>query len=145
MNYISKYYTIALVINNTKVYDHIISNKASKGRYIDYTIRRLIKSTIEELIKLPGIGRKCASVILSEIYDIPAFAVDTHVIRISNRLGLVKTKDPVKIEKELKKLFEENTWNKKHKQLVLFGRYYCKAKNPNCQNCKLQKICLKKD
>lgn len=104
-----------------------------------------IPDTIEELIKLPGIGRKCASVILSEIYDIPAFAVDTHVIRISNRLGLVKTKDPVKIEKELKKLFEENTWNKKHKQLVLFGRYYCKAKNPNCQNCKLQKICLKKD
>ena len=104
-----------------------------------------IPDTIEELIKLPGIGRKCASVILSEIYDIPAFAVDTHVIRISNRLGLVKTKDPVKIEKKLKKLFKKNTWNKKHKQLVLFGRYYCKAKNPNCQNCKLQKICLKKD
>lgn len=104
-----------------------------------------IPNTIEELVKLPGIGRKCASVILAEIYDIPAFAVDTHVIRISNRLGLVNTKDPVKIEKELKKIFEKNTWNKRHKQLVLFGRYYCKAKNPSCQSCKLQKICLKKD
>lgn len=104
-----------------------------------------IPNTIEELVKLPGIGRKCASVILAEIYDIPAFAVDTHVIRISNRLGLVNTKDPVKIEKELKKIFEKNTWNKRHKQLVLFGRYYCKAKNPSCKSCKLQKICLKKD
>lgn len=104
-----------------------------------------IPNTIEELVKLPGIGRKCASVILAEIYDIPAFAVDTHVIRISNRLGLVNTKDPVKIEKELKKIFDKNTWNKRHKQLVLFGRYYCKAKKPDCKNCKLQKICLKKD
>ena len=104
-----------------------------------------IPNTIEELVKLPGIGRKCASVILAEIYDIPAFAVDTHVIRISNRLGLVNTKDPVKIEKELKKVFDKNTWNKRHKQLVLFGRYYCKAKKPDCKNCKLQNICLKKD
>lgn len=104
-----------------------------------------IPNTIEELVKLPGIGRKCASVILAEIYDIPAFAVDTHVIRISNRLGLVNTKDPVKIEKELKKIFDKNTWNKRHKQLVLFGRYYCKAKKPDCKNCKLQNICLKKD
>lgn len=104
-----------------------------------------IPNTIEELVKLPGIGRKCASVILAEIYDIPAFAVDTHVIRISNRLGLVNTKDPVKIEKELKKVFDKNTWNKRHKQLVLFGRYYCKAKKPDCKNCKLQNVCLKKD
>lgn len=104
-----------------------------------------IPNTVEELVKLPGIGRKCASVILAEIYDIPAFAVDTHVIRISNRLGLVNTKDPVKIEKELKKVFDKNTWNKRHKQLVLFGRYYCKAKKPDCKNCKLQNICLKKD
>ena len=102
-----------------------------------------IPNTIEELVKLPGIGRKCASVILAEIYDIPAFAVDTHVIRISNRLGLVNTKDPVKIEKELKKLFEENTWNKKHKQLVLFGRYYCKSIKPKCDTCKLKEICKK--
>lgn len=104
-----------------------------------------IPNTIEELVKLPGIGRKCASVILAEIYDIPVFAVDTHVIRISNRLGLVNTKDPVKIEKELKKIFDKNTWNKRHKQLVLFGRYYCKAKKPDCKNCKLQNICIKKD
>ena len=104
-----------------------------------------VPKTYEELEILPGIGRKSANVIRSEIYKIPSFAVDTHVIRVTNRLGLVKTKDPVIIEKELEKIFKKRDWIRKHQQLVLFGRYYCKAKNPNCQNCKLLNICLKKD
>lgn len=104
-----------------------------------------VPKTYEELEVLPGIGRKSANVIRSEIYKIPSFAVDTHVIRVTNRLGLVKTKDPVIIEKELEKIFKKSDWIRKHQQLVLFGRYYCKAKNPDCQNCKLLNICLKKD
>ena len=104
-----------------------------------------VPKTYEELEVLPGIGRKSANVIRSEIYKIPSFAVDTHVIRVTNRLGLVKTKDPVIIEKELEKIFKKKDWIRKHQQLVLFGRYYCKAKNPDCQNCKLLNICLKKD
>ena len=104
-----------------------------------------VPKTYEELEILPGIGRKSANVIRSEIYKIPSFAVDTHVIRVTNRLGLVKTKDPVIIEKELEKIFKKSDWIRKHQQLVLFGRYYCKAKNPDCQNCKLLNICLKKD
>ena len=104
-----------------------------------------VPKTYEELEVLPGIGRKSANVIRSEIYKIPSFAVDTHVIRVTNRLGLVKTKDPVIIEKELEKIFKKRDWIRKHQQLVLFGRYYCKAKNPDCQNCKLINICLKKD
>lgn len=104
-----------------------------------------VPKTYEELEVLPGIGRKSANVIRSEIYKIPSFAVDTHVIRVTNRLGLVKTKDPVIIEKELEKIFKKRDWIRKHQQLVLFGRYYCKAKNPDCQNCKLMNICLKKD
>lgn len=104
-----------------------------------------VPKTYEELEVLPGIGRKSANVIRSEIYKIPSFAVDTHVIRVTNRLGLVKTKDPVIIEKELEKIFKKRDWIRKHQQLVLFGRYYCKAKNPDCQNCKLLNICLKKD
>lgn len=104
-----------------------------------------VPKTYEELEILPGIGRKSANVIRSEIYKIPSFAVDTHVIRVTNRLGLVKTKDPVIIEKELEKIFKKRDWIRKHQQLVLFGRYYCKAKNPDCQNCKLLNICLKKD
>ena len=104
-----------------------------------------VPKTYEELEGLPGIGRKSANVIRSEIYKIPSFAVDTHVIRVTNRLGLVKTKDPVIIEKELEKIFKKSDWIRKHQQLVLFGRYYCKAKNPDCKNCKLINICLKKD
>ena len=106
---------------------------------------KLVPKTYEELEILPGIGRKSANVVRSEIYKIPSFAVDTHVIRVTNRLGLVKTKDPVIIEKELEKIFKKRDWIRKHQQLVLFGRYYCKAKNPDCQNCKLLNICLKKD
>lgn len=107
--------------------------------------KKQVPKTYEELEILPGIGRKSANVIRSEIYKIPSFAVDTHVIRVTNRLGLVKTKDPVIIEKELEKIFKKRDWIRKHQQLVLFGRYYCKAKNPDCQNCKLLNICLKKD
>ena len=107
--------------------------------------KKQVPKTYEELEILPGIGRKSANVIRSEIYKIPSFAVDTHVIRVTNRLGLVKTKDPVIIEKELEKIFKKSDWIRKHQQLVLFGRYYCKAKNPDCQNCKLMNICLKKD
>lgn len=107
--------------------------------------KKQIPKTYEELEVLPGIGRKSANVIRSEIYKIPSFAVDTHVIRVTNRLGLVKTKDPVIIEKELEKIFKKSDWIRKHQQLVLFGRYYCKAKNPDCKNCKLMNICLKKD
>lgn len=107
--------------------------------------KKQVPKTYEELEVLPGIGRKSANVIRSEIYKIPSFAVDTHVIRVTNRLGLVKTKDPVIIEKELEKIFKKSDWIRKHQQLVLFGRYYCKAKNPDCKNCKLLNICLKKD
>lgn len=107
--------------------------------------KKQVPKTYEELEILPGIGRKSANVIRSEIYKIPSFAVDTHVIRVTNRLGLVKTKDPVIIEKELEKIFKKRDWIRKHQQLVLFGRYYCKAKNPDCKNCKLINICLKKD
>lgn len=105
--------------------------------------KKQVPKTYEELEILPGIGRKSANVIRSEIYKIPSFPVDTHVIRVTNRLGLVKTKDPVIIEKELEKIFKKRDWIRKHQQLVLFGRYYCKAKNPNCQNCKLLNICFR--
>ena len=121
--------------NNIIEISQILINKYNKQ----------VPKTYEELEVLPGIGRKSANVIRSEIYKIPSFAVDTHVIRVTNRLGLVKTKDPVIIEKELEKIFKKSDWIRKHQQLVLFGRYYCKAKNPDCQNCKLLNICLKKD
>ena len=91
---------------------------------------------------LPGVGHKTANVFLSNIYDEDAIAVDTHVSRVSKRLGLVrKNDDVVKIEKKLEKKIPRDRWSKTHHQLVLFGRYYCKAINPLCDNCKIKDIC----
>ena len=97
------------------------------------------------LESLPGVGRKTASVVLSHLFDEPSFAVDTHVYRVSKRFGITKEKDDVLItEKKLKKFFDKEEWNRVNSQLVLFGRYYCTSRNPNCENCKLKSICKKR-
>ncbi len=91
---------------------------------------------------LPMIGRKTTNVILSEIYNIPNIAVDTHVERISKRLYLAKDSDNVlQVEQKLKRKIPRDRWNKFHHQAVLFGRYYCKAINPSCNTCKLKNDC----
>ena len=96
-----------------------------------------------ELESMKGVGRKTANVVLGELYDIPSLAVDTHVLRVSNRLGLTKSKEPLEVEKDLKKVFKKENWNKLHKQLDLFGRYKCKAIKPECSDCKFQEFCHK--
>ena len=96
----------------------------------------------ELLESLPGVGRKTANVVLGELYNIPCIAVDTHVERVSKRLGLVdKNSNVLEIEETLNKLIPDSKKVKLHKQLVLFGRYYCKAVKPLCTNCKLKNIC----
>lgn len=96
----------------------------------------------DKLEKFPGVGRKTTNVFLSEFYDYPAIAVDTHVERVSKRLKLAALNDDVlKIEKKLMKRFDKNLWSKRHLQLVLFGRYYCKAVKPECDECHLKDIC----
>ncbi len=93
----------------------------------------------------PGVGRKTTNVFLSEFYNIPAIAVDTHVDRVSKRLRLARKNDNVKIiEQKLMKKLKKEEWAKRHLQLVLFGRYYCKAIKPSCSECKLQDICIEK-
>lgn len=94
------------------------------------------------LVSLKGVGRKTTNVILSELFDEPYIAVDTHVSRVSKRLGLANNNDDVLIvEKKLMKAFKDHNKKKIHHQLLLFGRYYCKAINPLCDNCKLKGIC----
>lgn len=96
------------------------------------------------LESLSGVGRKTVNVFLGVIYNEPAIAVDTHVNRVSKRLGLSSLEDDVyEVEKKLMNLVPKERWVRTHHQLVLFGRYYCKAKNPLCDNCKLKKICKK--
>ena len=97
------------------------------------------------LESLPGVGRKTASVVLAHLFNEPSFAVDTHVFRVSKRLGITKEKDDVLVtEKKLKKYFNKEEWNRVNSQFVLFGRYYCTSQNPKCENCKLKSICKKR-
>lgn len=94
------------------------------------------------LESLPGVGRKTTNVVLSNLFNVPCIAVDTHVSRVSIRLGIAKeTDDVLTIEKKLNRKFEKDKLARLHHQLVLFGRYYCKAKNPKCENCGLKEIC----
>ena len=97
------------------------------------------------LESLNGVGRKTTNVVLANLYDEPCIAVDTHISRVSKRLGIAKTNDDVLIiEEKLNKFFPKEKLSRLHHQLVLFGRYYCKAKNPLCKNCELKKICKEK-
>ena len=101
-----------------------------------------IPSSMEDLTSLPGVGRKCANVIQSECFDVPALAVDTHVTRVSKRLGLCYQKDtPETIERKLKKKVPEDKWSKTHHQMIFFGRYMCHARNPECDKCPFTAIC----
>lgn len=102
----------------------------------------IVPNNREFLESLSGVGRKTTNVVLSNLYNVPCLAIDTHVSRVSVRLGLAKKNDDVNaIEKKLTKKIPKNRIVKAHHQLVLFGRYYCKAKNPLCNDCKLKDIC----
>jgi endonuclease-3 len=100
-----------------------------------------IPRTLEELVKLPGVGRKTANVVLGAVFDIPGMVVDTHVGRISQRLGLTPHKDPVKIEFDLMAVIPENEWNEFSLRLIFFGREICSARKPKCPECPLFKLC----
>ena len=102
----------------------------------------LVPRTRSKLEILPGVGRKTVNVYFSELNIEPQIAVDTHVERVSKRLDLAKKDDNVlEVEKHLRRVFKRINWNKRHLQLVLFGRYHCKAIKPNCEICKLKDIC----
>jgi len=112
------------------------------AKFILETFNGKVPDTIEDLIKIPGVARKSANVILNEVFDkAEGVVVDTHVIRLSNRLGLTVLKDPKKIEKELMDILPKKYWRNFSANLVLHGRYICKAKKPACDKCFLSDIC----
>jgi len=100
-----------------------------------------VPQTLNDLVSLPGIGRKTANVILGAGFKKPAIIVDTHVRRVSNRLGLVKNDDPEKIELELQKLIPQDYWTDFSLSLILHGRYICKSRKPKCDECNLKNYC----
>lgn len=114
------------------------------ARIIHEDYSDIVPTDRELLERLPGVGRKTVNVFYAEYLSIPAIAVDTHVERVTKRLGLAKENDDVvQIEKKLMKNIKKENWCKRHLQLVLFGRYFCKAKLPECSSCKLKEICKK--
>ncbi len=105
----------------------------------------IVPSTMKELTTLPGVGRKCANVIMSECWGLPALAVDTHVSRIARRLRLAKEDDGVDdIERKLKHRVPRERWTKTHHQMIFFGRYRCHARNPECTDCPFTGFCREK-
>ncbi len=100
-----------------------------------------VPDTMEDLIKVPGIGRKTGNVILGAGFGVPGFAVDTHVIRLTNRLGLVRTKDPVKIEFQVCSMVPKEEWTALSLRLILHGRRVCIARRPRCEECVLNDFC----
>lgn len=95
----------------------------------------------EELMELPGVGRKTANVVISNAFDRPAIAVDTHVFRVANRIGLADAKDPLKTEQQLMEAIPESLWSQAHHWLIHHGRTLCTARNPKCHACPLQPYC----
>jgi endonuclease-3 len=120
----------------------------SKARHLKHTAQILVSqyegqvpNTFEQLLELPGVGRKTANVIIAVGFDGPGLGVDTHVHRVANRLGLVNTKDRNRTEKELKAIIDPERWNRAHHLLIWHGRQVCKARRPNCAACVLQELC----
>ena len=121
----------------------------TKGRHILETARILatqyageVPASIEELQKLPGVGRKTANVVASNAFGIPAIAVDTHVFRVSNRIGLASAKNVEKTEEQLQKAIPREDWTQAHHWLIYHGRQICDARKPKCEICPLSHLCL---
>lgn len=100
-----------------------------------------VPNTMEELVKLPGVGRKTANVVLSNAFDVPAIAVDTHVFRLANRIGITNEKDVEHTELALMKAIDKKLWSKSHHLLIFHGRRCCTARNPKCSICPISSYC----
>ncbi len=104
-----------------------------------------VPADLDELVKLPGVGRKTANVVLSNAFGIPALAVDTHVFRVANRLKLTDSHDVLTSEKQLMEMIPREDWSDAHHWLIWHGRLFCKARKPNCERCKLNDLCLSEE
>ena len=127
---------IGLYKNKAKNLKGIVKDLIERFNYV-------VPSDKEQLMTLPGVGNKTAGVIRAEIFQIPDLPVDTHILRIAKRLKLAKKDDePIDVERKLKIIIPEERWIKSHHQLIHFGRYFCTARSPQCENCKIRDMCI---
>ena len=133
--------TIEKNIHSTGFYHNKAKNIKNCSQEIIDTHGGRVPQTMAELVKLPGVGRKTANVVLGAAFNTPGMVVDTHVARISQRLGLTMNKDAVKIEFDLMKIIPKRAWNDFSLQLIFFGRETCSARKPKCPTCPVAKLC----
>ncbi len=129
------------LVRSTGFYATKAKNLVGMARNVMDRFDGVVPSAIEDLVTLPGVGRKTANVLRSVVFDLPGLPVDTHVGRLSRRLGLTKEEDPVKVEYELNALFDPKDWGGFSLRLILHGRRVCDAKKPKCDDCELADIC----
>ena len=126
----------------------LFNNKSKNLYYLSKILlekyQSKVPSKFEELILLPGVGRKTANVVLNAVFNKPTIAVDTHVFRVGNRTGLSSGKNPEQVENQLLKILPKKHLKKAHHLILLHGRYTCKSRNPLCKKCLINKICLYK-
>jgi len=133
--------TIEGFIRSTGFYHNKAKNIKKCSRMILQSYGGRVPASLQELVKLPGVGRKTANVVLGAAFGIPGIVVDTHVARISGRLGLSAYKDPVKIEFDLMEIVPRSAWHDFCLHLIFFGRRICRARNPKCFECPLAELC----
>ena len=133
------------IIRSIGLYKNKAKNIIATSKILVEKYNSIVPNTMEELTSLPGVGRKTANVILVEGFKIPAFPVDTHVERVSKRLGIAKQNDSVEtVEKKIRKIYLKEQYGLLHHQFIFFGRYFCKAISPNCKDCRFLGRCFKK-
>jgi endonuclease-3 len=132
---------LGVMIRSCGFYRNKSENIIAASRILLDKYNGQVPNTRDELIKLPGVGRKTANVVLSNAYGQDAIAVDTHVYRVSNRIGLAKSKKVDETEKQLMQNIPKNKWSKAHHWLIYHGRNICKSRRPLCENCPVQNLC----
>lgn len=134
------------LIRNLGLYRNKAKNIVACAKQLVDEYHGEVPNTMKELTALAGVGRKTANVVLSVAFNVPAIAVDTHVERISKRLGFAKEKDSVlQVEEKLKRKLNKKRWNHAHHLFIFFGRYFCTAKKPQCKECPFVEMCKEKN
>lgn len=131
------------IIKSCGFYKNKASSIIGMAKMVRDNFGGTVPDNIDDLVTLPGVGRKTANLIVGDVYGKESIVVDTHMIRISNRIGLVNVKDPVKIEMALKKIIPADEGSAFCHRIVLFGRDTCSARKPKCESCSMEEICKK--
>lgn len=130
------------IINSIGLYKTKSNNIINLSKMLVEKYDGQVPNNYDDLITLPGVGRKTANVVLSEGFDVPRIAVDTHVLRVSNRLGLANSSNVLEVEEALMKQFDQSLWHLLHLRMIFFGRYFCTARPKKCEICPFKDFCL---